>query len=184
VRVFVFKCGSSLIAFLLLLAFPFGHAKCDGPMPRLVFTAEPAKPAFRLGEPVIFKFALRNDDDKDVSVSPAFILNYDLHLNITKEPDEQIPWCGVVAKWARINARLAALHPGQTLAISREISCDKKREMGYSFSGSGKYFVSASYQTPVSSRTSKGKPVLPPVAKGPYRALPSQFTIGMESKNR
>lgn len=165
---------SVLTATTILLCWftPFVSGEANGEAPNLAFTAEPAMSSFQIGQPVIFRFSLRNGGDRDVSVSPAFIPNYDLHLNVTKESGEEVPWCGVVVKWAFPKGRLVTLRRGRALTVSREISCDEKRGMGYSLSGAGRYTVRATYQIPASPRTPVGKAVPPPLAKGPYQAAP------------
>jgi hypothetical protein len=145
--------------------------------PKVTFVAVPVKVRFHENEKVIFRFTVRNESEGDVRVSSAFILNYDIHLAIRDNRQKPVRWCGIVARYMFLRDRFVTLHPGKSVSMEREISCDASHSSGFSFAGPEDYFVVATYQFPVSPRRLREHPGTIPFASGPYRAEMAHFKI-------
>jgi hypothetical protein len=145
--------------------------------PKVSFTAVPVKARFHKNEKVIFRFTVRNESEEELRVSSAFILNYDIHLAISDNHQETVPWCGVVARYIFNGDRFVTLHPGKFLRVDREISCDASHSSGFSFPGPGEYSVNATYHFPVSPKRLREHPGPIPFASGSYRAELAHFKI-------
>lgn len=173
--------GCWFVAVILVAFQPLVSSQGVDAGPQLVFSAKPTRESFYQGEKVSFTFELRNEDSKDVLVSPALILGYDITLNIEDSSGNTVPWCGVIAQWARAGKKLVVLRPGKRLAITRQISCDDQKQEGYSLLEPSNYSAIAKYSLPVLSdgETSDFKENV--VAKGPYFAK-SKFTIAAPSR--
>jgi len=145
--------------------------------PALSFTASPVNSSFHEGEKVVLHFTIENISGSDVLVSPVFILNYDIHLEIKDASGKAIPWCGVVARQVILGNKFVMLQPGKSLSMNRQISCDDNHDSGYSFPGPGDYSVAATYRFPVSPKKLRNNPGPVPFASGPYRAEATRLTI-------
>jgi hypothetical protein len=168
-------CGLSILFFV---AFPcITTSQAVNTEPQLTFSAKPTKRSFHQGEKVTFNFQLRNEDSKDVLVSPAFILGYDITLELKDSSGKSIPWCGVVTQWVTTGKKLVVLQAGKSLAVTRQISCDGQKQAGYSLLEPGKYTVIAGYSVPVASGQTVSDPKEKAVAKGPYITKSVEFTI-------
>ena len=126
---------------------------------------------------MVFRFEIRNVSRSDVLVSPVLALNYDIHLEIQDGSGKAIPWCGVVARQVILGDKFVTLHAGQSLGVSRQISCDDSHESGYNFPGPGEYSIKATYRFPVSPKRLRDSPGPIPFASGPYEAEAAHFTI-------
>jgi len=172
---YVLSCLWIFVALSVSLAREVG--KTTPTKPPLNFTASPVSSSFHENQKVVFRFTIQNTGEADIFVSPAFILNYDIHLEIEGGPGKPVSWCGVVTKWVFLGDTLTRLQPGRSLSVSRQISCDDTHDFGYSFPGPGEYSVSATYRFPVSPKKLRDNPGPVPVASGPYKAEPVRFRI-------
>ena len=145
--------------------------------PRLTFTATPVRGSFPEGEKVVLRFAIKNVGESDVLVSPAFILNYDIYLDVRTAAGTSISWCGINARRVFFGDKFATLGAGKTLDTERQVSCDDSHESGYIFPGPGEYSVKATYRFPVSPKKLRDHPGPIPFASGPHEAEPIHFTI-------
>jgi hypothetical protein len=145
--------------------------------PQLTFTVSPISSSFHEYEKVMLRFTIRNESGTDVLVSSAFILNYDIYLEIENSSGKTIPWCGVIANWVFLGDKYVTLHPGMSLSMSRQISCDESQHSGFSFPGPGQYTVAATYRFPVSPKKLRENPGPVPFASGPYKAQSARITI-------
>jgi hypothetical protein len=143
----------------------------------MTFTATPVRGSFPEGEKVVLRFEIKNEDQFDVRVSPAFILNYDIYLDVRTGGGNPISWCGINARRVFFGDKFATLGAGKTLTTERQVSCDDSRESGYVFPGPGEYSVKATYKFPVSPKKLRDNPGPVPFASGPYEAEPAHFTI-------
>jgi hypothetical protein len=146
-------------------------------VPRLTFTVTPVKSSFPEGEKVVLRFEIKNAGESDILVSPAFILNYDIYLEVRAATGNSISWCGINARRVFFGDKFATLGAGKTLGTERQVSCDDSHESGYIFPGAGEYLVKATYRFPVSPKKLRDNPGPTPFASGPYEAEPAHFTI-------
>jgi hypothetical protein len=169
----------SYLCFLVALSVaPLCESGGSAPTrPSLSFTASPVNPSFHEGEKVVLRFTIENVSGSDVLVSPAFILNYDIHLEIEGASGKAIPWCGVVARLVILGDKFVTLHPGKSFSMSRQISCDDTHDSGYSFPGPGEYSVAATHRFPVSPKKLRDNPGPVPFASGPYKAEMARLTV-------
>ncbi len=144
---------------------------------QLKFTAKPVKAAFHVREKVMFRFTIQNQSETDVIVSQALLLNYDIHLEIKNDAGTVLSWCGVIVNRIFLDNEYLALHPGKSLSVDRQVSCDDSHDSGYSFPGPGEYFVTATYRFPVSPKKLRDNPGPVPVPSGTYKAELARFTI-------
>jgi len=176
-RVFHSMLGSCVMVALLVLAQSCQPDSRAARIPELRFTAKPVKPSFHEDEKVMFRFTIQNQSKADVIVSPALILNHDIHLEIKKDAGIAISWCGVIVRRVFLGDEYVTLHPGKSLSMNRQISCDDSHDSGFSFPGPGEYSVTATYQFPVSPKKLRDNPGPVPFALGPYKAESARFTI-------
>jgi len=135
------------------------------------------KKAFVLNEKVTFRFTIKNESESEVLVSPAFILNYDVYLEIQSTAGKVIPWCGVNARRIFLGDKYVKLSAGKTLSMERPVSCDDSHDSGYAFSEIGDYVVNATYRFPVSPKKLRDNPGPVAFALGPHKAQPVHFAI-------
>ena len=173
--------AADLLRYLsFLVAFSIAPSCQSGggaPSSSLSFTAAPIKSSFHVGEKVIFRFKIENLSRADVLVSPTFILNYDIHLEVKDASGKAIPWCGGVVRQVILGDKFITLQAGKSLGMSRQISCDDTNDSGYSFPGPGEYSVSATYRFPVSPKKLRDNPGPVPFASGPHKAETTHFAI-------
>jgi len=174
-RASCFLRSLSMIAALTIVA-PQSEPS-NNPTPRLIFTAVPVKESFIEGEKVVFHFEIQNEDKSDVLVSPAFILNYDIYLEVRTSGGMAISWCGINARRVFLGDKFVTLGAGKSLSMQREVSCDDSHQSGYVFASPGEYAVTATYRFPVSPKKLRDNPGPIPFASGPYESKPAQFTI-------
>ena len=146
-------------------------------MPQVTFTATPIKKSFALNEKVTFRFTVKNESESEVLVSPAFILNYDVYLEIHSSAGKVIPWCGVNARRVFLGDKYVKLSAGKTLSMERQVSCDDSHDSGYAFSEIGDYAVNATYRFPVSPKKLRDNPGPVTFALGPHKAETVHFAV-------
>jgi hypothetical protein len=173
---FKFVC---ILLIVLFAAFPcfVSSQGVDEDHPQLSFSAKPTKQSLHEGEKVTFTFQLRNEDSKDVLVSPALILGYDIILDIKDSSGKSIPWCGVITQWVHTGKKLIFLQPGKSLIVSRQVSCDDQRQEGYSLLAPATYTATAKYSVPVAPDGTASDLKKNAVVRGPYFAKSVEFTI-------
>lgn len=142
----------------------------------LTFIAKPTKQSFAQSEKITFNFELRNSDSKDLLVSSAFILGYDVALDIKDSDGKSVPWCGPIAQWIPLGKKLTKLQHGTSLAVEREISCNKHAQEGYELLTRGRYVAVARYWLPANSKSATEGSTATPISEGPYLAAPVEFT--------
>jgi hypothetical protein len=168
--------------FGVIAAFIIGVPSCKSgserpSVPRLNFTATPVKASFLEGEKVAFRFGIDNEGQSDVLVSPAFVLNYDIYLDVRTSAGKPISWCGINARRIFLGDKFEKLGAGKSLGTERQVSCDDSQESGYVFPGPGEYSITATYRFPVSPKKLRDNPGPIPFASGPYVAEKAHFTI-------
>lgn len=166
------------IAAALMIVVPSCEPSNGSPStPHLGFKATPVKASFPEGEKVVMWFEVKNEGQSDVLVSPAFVLNYDIYLEVRAATGSSISWCGINARRVFVGDKFVTLGAGKTLGSERPVSCDDSHESGYEFPGPGEYSVKATYRFPVSPKKLRDNPGPIPFASGPYEAEPAHFTI-------
>ncbi|MGB8472830.1 MAG: hypothetical protein WCE61_01950 [Candidatus Acidiferrum sp.] len=161
---------------IVVLAFAFPRSEPSNEL-RLTFTAAPVKASFKQGEKVLLRFEIKNEGHSDVLVSPAFILNYDIYLDVRNRNGSSISWCGINARRVFLGDKFVTLGAGKSLGMEREVSCDDSHQSGYVFPSPGEYSVKATYRFPVSPKKLRDNPRPVPFASGPYESRPAHFTI-------
>jgi hypothetical protein len=176
-RAFRLLLNLTMIAAIIIAVPSCGSGKAGSSIPRLTFTATPVSRSFLEGEKVLFRFEIKNESQSEVLVSPAFILNYDIYLEVRTGAENRISWCGINARRVFLGDKFVKLGAGKTLSIERQVSCDDSRESGYVFPGPGEYTIKATYRFPVSPKKLRDNPGPILFASGPYEAEPAHFTI-------
>ena len=128
-----------IIAALMVVVPSFEPTNGRPSPPRLTFTATPVSGSFREGDKVVLRFEIKNEGQSDVRVSPAFVLNYDIYLDVRTGAGDPISWCGINARRVFFGDKFGVhLALGKTLGMERQVSCDDWRQAGCSISWTGR----------------------------------------------
>lgn len=136
----------SLAAWSLTTASVRAQTGAETQALNVVFTAEPVKEQFEVGEKIVFSFSLRNEGQQDVAVR-GFVLGHSVYLEITGPDGRKIRSCGAIPKIGI--EKLDILHPGEARKANLDIRCEGEDGLGgYSIKELGRHKVAAEYYTP------------------------------------
>lgn len=145
----------------------------------VVFTAQPTEPTFQVGDPVTFRFQLKNNSKQSLLAAYDLSLNDSVYLRVLDANGNAVSWNG---KPRSATSMLSTVSAGSTISSAYPITPTNlfgTMVAGCNITKPGTYTAYAVYRIPESFNVLRAYVGILPIllVPGPIQAPPVKFTV-------